>query len=157
MKFVYTLIIFFVLVVVQLTIIPFFSISYFRPDLISILVSVFAIRFGSIMGMSNGFVLGLLFDLISGGIIGLSSFSKTVNGFIAGQFSREKREEESVNFMKVILIILLCSSLDNFFYTYLSGSSLNVNVFEILLLYGLMPGLYTSLLALPLFLIKERI
>ena len=156
MKYLYYILIILVLAAVQLTVIPYFRFGSFGPDLLTILVAVFALKYGRVQGMLNGFFIGLLFDLISGGTIGLSSFSKTINGFIAGSFYIEDRKE-LLNNAKFLLIILLCSTVDNFSINILSGGIMNLNFLGVLFTYGLLPGIYTTIISSPLLLIKERI
>lgn len=106
--------------------------------------------------MFNGFAAGLIFDLLSGGIIGLSSFSKTINGFAAGSFYAEDKKD-GVSKLKIFFIIFLSVSLDSFFYTFFSGSVVSINLFELIIYHGILPGIYTTVLGSPVLLIIERI
>ncbi|PKL88752.1 MAG: rod shape-determining protein MreD [Ignavibacteriae bacterium HGW-Ignavibacteriae-2] len=157
MKYIYPILFFIPLALLQVTVIPFFSYNSVYPDLIGILIAILGFRNGKIYGMANGFFLGLLFDILTGGAIGLSSFSKTINGFMAGHFYKEERKDEEISNMKLLLIILISTSLDSFFYTFLGGSKLSFNVFYLLLVHGLIPGFYSAVFSLPILFFKEKI
>ncbi len=156
MNRVYLILTFIVLAVIQLTVIPFFTFGSFHPDLISVFVTVFAVLYGRVSGMIGGFLAGLLLDLMSGGIIGLSSFSKTINGFVAGSFSPGDKKD-GLSKVKLFFIILLCSTMDSFFYTFLSGSFVSIGFFELVLYHGILPGLYTAIIGSPVLIVIERL
>lgn len=75
--------------VLQSTILASMSVFDVKPDLILILVVVYAVYKGPVFGGVLGFVGGLLLDLYVGQMIGLQAFSKLLVGLGVG-FSVEK-------------------------------------------------------------------
>ncbi|RMD50492.1 MAG: hypothetical protein D6830_02570, partial [Ignavibacteria bacterium] len=99
---------------------------------------------------------GLIFDLISGGLIGSSMFAYTLVGFVSGYFYKEEdiKHLHSFQFMGIVLIT---SSLGSFFYSLFSGPELNTSFLFLLIEQGFLPGVYTALLSFPyLFVSVER-
>jgi rod shape-determining protein MreD len=148
---------FVVIIVFQNSVLPFFSFGTIKPDLLSILVMIVGVKYGKLFGMTNGFILGLVFDLFTGGTIGLSSFTKTLNGFVAGYWSQSDQNEERLPFYKLLLVLLLCVTMDNFLYNFISGTGLQINFFELVLTASILPGIYSLVLSLPILFFRERL
>ena len=84
--YIYPILIFIPLAIIQTTVIPLISINGYVPDLILILLVLYTLKEGQMYGMILGFVLGFFFDLATGNVIGSTMLSKTVAGFVAGYF-----------------------------------------------------------------------
>lgn len=70
----------------------FYSLGNYTPDLLVILVIYISLREGKISGTISGFSIGLIQDLVfSVGFLGLSSFSKSLSGFLVGFFANSRR------------------------------------------------------------------
>ena len=70
----------------------FYAIGNYTPDLFVILVIYISLNEGKITGTISGFSIGLIQDLIlSVGFLGLSSFSKSLSGFLVGFFTNSRR------------------------------------------------------------------
>ena len=70
----------------------FYALGNYTPDLFVILVIYISLREGKISGTISGFSIGLIQDLIfSVGFLGLSSFSKSLSGFLVGFFTNSRR------------------------------------------------------------------
>ena len=70
----------------------FYALGNHTPDLFVILVIYISLREGKISGTISGFSIGLIQDLIfSVGFLGLSSFSKSLSGFLVGFFTNSRR------------------------------------------------------------------
>jgi len=70
----------------------FYALGNYTPDLFVILVIYISLREGKISGTISGFSVGLIQDLIlSVGFLGLSSFSKSLSGFLVGFFTNSRR------------------------------------------------------------------
>lgn len=70
----------------------FYVLGNYTPDLFVILVIYISLREGKISGTISGFSIGLIQDLIlSVGFLGLSSFSKSLSGFLVGFFTNSRR------------------------------------------------------------------
>src|ERR1039458_3180717 len=81
---------FFILLLLQTTVVNLISINYIVPDLILILLVFYTIKNNQIYGMVLGFIFGFLFDIITGSLLGSSVISKTITGLTAGYFSDDK-------------------------------------------------------------------
>jgi rod shape-determining protein MreD len=138
------------LLILQLTVIPFFAIENVVPDLTIILLVIIAIRRGQIQGTIYGFLFGLLLDVFTGGLIGSAMFSKTLAGFIAGYFYSENPEDSTGLDLKFVGLIFMCASIDSFFYSLLGTAELSSGIQYFIFDYSLFPGLYTSVICLPL-------
>lgn len=138
------------LLILQLTLIPLFAIENVVPELTTILLVFLALRRGQIQGAIYGFLFGFLLDIFTGGIIGSAMFSKTLAGFTAGYFYSENPEESSSLDFKFVSIVFLCASIDSFFYSLLGTTELSSGIQYFIFDYSLFPGLYTSIICLPL-------
>src|SRR4030042_6656047 len=92
-SYLYPFLLFFPILLIQTTIVPFASVGGVIPDLLLILLVYYTIHNGQIYGTVLGFVFGFLFDLITGSLFGSSMLSKTISGFIAGYFSNENKRD----------------------------------------------------------------
>lgn len=153
-KYFLPIIIFFPIAIVQLTLVPLVSIQSIAPDLIIILLVYFTLRKGQLYGTILGFVFGLFFDLMSGGLLGSAMFSKTLAGFITGYFYNESKILENTNTIKIVFIVLLASLIDSSFYSLLALPEVRISISSVILEQGLLPALYTSILSLTLVLLS---
>ncbi len=156
-NFVFPVIIFIPLLVLQLTVVPLISYNNIVPDLIILPVVYFSVKNGQRFGMLLGFLLGFLFDLFSGGLIGPAMFSKTVAGFIAGYFYNENKIDLTLGSAFFMIIVLICSSIDSLFYSIFSVTE-NLSTFSTFLIKrSIFPGLYTSAFSLPSIIYNNKI
>jgi len=82
------LLVLFVSVILQTTVMPHFRVMGSQPDLVLIVTVTFAFLEGSALGSATGFMGGLLQDLAVTQVVGLSALSKTLVGYMAGQLER---------------------------------------------------------------------
>jgi len=68
----------------QTSVMPFLLANGGRIDLVLVVVVWAALQFGPGAGLLTGATAGLAQDALSGGIIGVSGFAKTLVGFMAG-------------------------------------------------------------------------
>lgn len=134
--------------IIQITILPFFSLEGAVPDLILILLVFYGIKYGHITGTILGFFYGLFFDLITGGLLGSAMFTKTLSGFIAGYFSNENKFDFYLRSFGFSLAVLICAIIDEITYDILSGSEFSNNLLTSFFQEGLLPGIYTAVLSL---------
>lgn len=104
----------FVLLVIQTTFLPFFSVGGFLPDLVLIWLVYTAIRRGQVEATVAGFVVGLAEDLLATQLFGLAALSKTVAGFFAGYFHNENKTDQTLGSYQFVLIVGLGSLVHNF-------------------------------------------
>ena len=107
MTFIFYIAFFFLCIVLQITIIPLFSINCISPDLILILVISVSIQKGKFWGVIAGFSAGLIFDAFGTAFVGLSSFVNSISAFVAGFLLGEQLEQRFGVIVGLILVSLL--------------------------------------------------
>ncbi len=70
--------------VLQLSVMPQFKLLGVQPDLILVVAIVVAVQDGPVAGAVVGFVGGMLQDIASPQVMGVSALTKTLAGFMAG-------------------------------------------------------------------------
>jgi rod shape-determining protein MreD len=81
-------------------------------NLVLVVVVYVALAFGPVMGLATGAIGGLVQDALSGGIIGIGGFSKTLIGFMVGvlgaQFIVSQPLPRLIMFVAATLVHDLC-------------------------------------------------
>jgi rod shape-determining protein MreD len=149
-SYIYPFLLFFPLLLIQTTIVPFVAIGGVIPDLILILLVYYTLKKGQIYGTILGFIFGFLFDLITGSFLGSSMISKIIAGFIAGYFANENKIEIYFKSYTFSLIVLLCAIVDSLIYTFFSSVDIEISLVELLMRQGVLPGLYTAVVSVLL-------
>jgi len=122
-----------------------FQILTVFPDMILIIVILHSIYFGETKGEIFGFFMGLLVDVMSGGIFGISAFVYTFLAWFVGVYKKYIQVSEVVSFILYIVIAtILKYILYAIFYLIFSKSGL-LDWGFILKMLG--EGLYTSAFA----------
>jgi rod shape-determining protein MreD len=150
-QFIFPLLFFIPLLILQTTVIPLFAFYNAVPDLILILLVFYSISYGQVFGTVLGFVYGFLFDLITGSLLGSAMLSKTIAGFIAGYFSNENKIEIYLRTYIFSLIVFLCAVLDSIVYSFFSSVDLQRNFLLLFFEQGLLPGLFTAVISIIVF------
>lgn len=96
--------IFFLVFILQTTIIPAISIYNIKPDLLLLVLFMLAIKTGVIPGLYVGFFLGLAQDIYSPAILGQNALAKTLAGFFAGLFNEKVMRLDPL-FQAVLLVL----------------------------------------------------
>jgi len=94
--------------------------------------------------------------LVSGGNLGMTMFSMTVTGFIAGYFYNENRIEYYSSTLFFLLIVFLCSFINSFVFLLLSSSEIKLTASYLILEQGVFPAIFTSVISLPLLIFDQR-
>lgn len=147
-KFLLSILFFIPVLIFQITLVQFITWNAITPNFILILLVFYSILYGQLYGTVLGFVYGLLFDLITGGLLGSAMLSSTLAGFIAGYFSNENKRHINLKPFNFGLIVLLCSITASIIFSIFSTIDFNKNIISSLFEEGLLPGLYTSIVAL---------
>jgi rod shape-determining protein MreD len=155
-KYIIPLIVFFPVVLIQLTLVPLISIEEIVPDLLLIAVVYFSIYYGQSFGTITGASYGLLYDLISGNLVGSSMLSKTVAGFVAGYFSSETRREKYLNTYSFSIVVFITALIDTVIFSFFSVIDFNTNFIAVLINYALLPSIYTSLLSILIVIVPYK-
>lgn len=149
--YIFAVLLFIPLAVIQLTLVPWLSYNQVGPDLILILLVFYTLRVGQLGGTILGFIFGLAFDLISGTILGSAMFTKTLSGFLTGYFYNENKVEQNIHSLSLLLIVFLIGTVDSIIYSFFGSSNTgSTSILIMFFMQGLLPGLYSSVLALPL-------
>jgi rod shape-determining protein MreD len=148
LKYIIPLFVFIPAVLIQLTVIPFIAIQGVVPNLLLIAVVYFSISYGQTFGTITGASYGLMFDLISGNLVGGNMLSKTVAGFIAGYFSGETRREKYLYTYSFTLVVLISALVDAMIFSFFSVIDFNTNFLMALFNHALLPSIYTSVVSI---------
>ncbi len=130
-----------VALVLQLTVVEYIQIFNWRPDLVLIVLVFYALRMGPNLGMTAGFVTGLIQDLVSLHYLGLTALAKTVAGFTAGALGG-KFEARTQYF----LTLLISGLVHDFIYFLIFTIGENFSFQSLIFFYTIPNVLYTVIL-----------
>jgi len=120
LKILRTVIIVAALYAAQITLVDLIAIRGHRPDLILIYIFFHLPGLGGCKPVLAGFGLGLIQDLIGGGVLGVNALAKSLSGFLMGKLFPEKPPEAKWIFWVGAAICIL---LHDITYHYISGQS----------------------------------
>jgi len=139
---------FFVVLLVQITVIPLIAIAGVIPDLVLISLVYFSISrdqyYGTVLGASYGFFI----DLITGSLLGSSMLSKTIAGFTAGYFSTETKKDINISTYIFSLIVFICALIDSVIFSFFSAFDVQTNIIKLLFEQALLSSLYTAMVSI---------
>ncbi len=135
---------FFVVLLVQITVIPLIAIGGVVPDLILITLVYYSISRDQFYGTVLGATYGFLIDLITGSLLGSSMLSKTIAGFTAGYFSTETKKDINIRTYIFSLIVFISALIDSVIFSFFSAFDVQTNIFKLLFEQALLPSLYTA-------------
>ncbi len=154
--YVVSILLFFPLLVIQTTLVPFVALNGVAPDLILILLVFYTLRNGQIFGTALGFIYGFLFDLITGSLLGSTMLSKTLTGFVAGYFYNENKLDNYFKSYVFSFVVLLCSIIDSVVNGFFTSIDINTNIINLIYRHGLLPALYTALVSVVVIVFYPR-
>lgn len=137
------------LFLLQCCLFPHLSMGGIVPNLILIITSVYGFMHGEKAGMITGFILGLVYDVFFGGVIGLHALMLTYIGFLNGQFYGIFYPED----IKLPIVLTVTSDFSycilNYLFTFLLRGRLNIGYY---ILHVILPEvLYTLILTLIIY------
>lgn len=143
----------------QTTLVPFLAVGTIVPDLVLIWIVTLGIARGHTTASTVGFFLGLGLDLLAGddGMLGLSSLTKTVAGFLAGYTFNENKTKQNLGSAQFPLTIAVVSLVHNllYFVIFLQGTDISWN--DAIVRHGVPATAYTVLVSLiPMFILARR-
>jgi rod shape-determining protein MreD len=144
----------------QTLVLPYAAIGTIVPDAVLIWIVYLAVTRGHIAGSTAGFFLGLVLDVLMGGesMLGLSAFTKTLAGFIAGYACSENKTVQTLTTSRFPLLVGLVALVHNQFYFLVSLQGSDIPLESVVLRYGIPATIYTALLALlPMFVFARRV
>lgn len=156
LKYLKPILFFIPLMTIQLIVIPLIAIQHVAPNLILILLVFYTLKQGQMYGTILGFVLGFLFDIISGGMVGACMFSFTITGFIAGYFFNINKVEINIASFMFVFIVFLCGTLSAFLYSSVANTNPDVSFLYLIIEEGALPGLYTAAISIPIFILNPQ-
>ncbi|MFH1862473.1 MAG: rod shape-determining protein MreD [bacterium] len=104
----------FILIVLQITLVPFISIYDVRPDIVLPFIVIRSFHQGSVAGVMWGFCLGFLLDALGSGLPGLGSLVYSIIGFLCGHIGTQT----SYTRMNLTIALTLCAILEFFILLY---------------------------------------
>jgi len=138
--------------ILQFTVIRFIEIVHWRPDLILIVLVFFSLKKGPNWGMTAGFVSGLLQDLISVEMLGLTALTKTLAGFLAGVLSGKLTTRA-----EFFLVLLISGFVHDLVYFFISTLGENFSLHSLLIFYTIPNLLYTVIIGAIMYYFFEPI
>lgn len=145
-----------VLLVLQASLADLLSLRGVSPDLLLIFIVWLAVREGQLYALPYGFFLGLVLDLSTGTVVGLSALSKTVAAFTAGYFYSENKVSMTLSTYRFLLLVFFTAFVHNavYFTVFTLGSDIGLlgAVFGL----GLASALYAATVAVLPMLIAAR-
>jgi len=149
---------FFAIIIFQITLLKYVAIEVkpnisVQPDIILLMLFFFGLRFSQNTSTITGFLTGLVYDMLSGGIVGLSAFTKTIIGFILGFApNRQKIKQISQFIILLFTIVLLHDLLFNMIYVL----DTDINYWSLVLNHSLPSSIYTVFLGVIVFFWLEK-
>jgi len=144
-RFVKYALMFVFLILLQTTLIPLLSIQDIYPDLLLIGVVITGIRHGATPAILAGCVVGFVQDAAVTQLYGLSSLAKSVAGFVAGYFSREKLK---YNFQVTLGVVAATALTNTVLYQAIYYFSSNISVGWIILRHIIPHFIYTVIIGM---------
>lgn len=144
----------------QTLVVPLAAIGTIVPDVVLIWIVYLGITRGHIAGSTAGFFLGLLFDVMSGdnGMLGLSAFTRTIGGFLAGYAFNENKTLQTLSTSRFPLFVTLVALIHNQLLFMISLQGFDVPMQTVILRYGIPSTVYTGLVALlPMFVFARKV
>ncbi len=132
------------------------SIAKVSPDFVLVFCVWLSIVEGQIIGMSSGFVMGCIYDIVTGDILGTNALAKTIASFIAGYFHNTNLTRITLTTMRFVVMVTLCSVVHNFIYFFFYIRPTEISFWAFFLQYGVGTTLYTALVALVPVLMRSR-
>ncbi|MBD3290680.1 rod shape-determining protein MreD [candidate division KSB1 bacterium] len=154
MKYVKYAIIFFIVLVIDLNVIEIISIKGITPDIILIYLIFISLRETQAASTIIGFSAGLLQDLFSLSMLGLSSLTKSISCFITAFFQRAKR---NYSIMHLTIVFFIITVIHDRIYQFIFLLGTDQKLFKSFLYHSVPKAIYTTIVALILNFIFGRI
>ena len=148
-------IIFVLAMIFQATIISVIQIRNWKPDLVIILLVMFALRHGKSAGSTAGFFIGMIGDIVNWKLLGVGALSKTISGYVAGGAARFFQDRSQV-VLTFLFTLLITGFLHDFLYFYLNTLGKEIS-WGVLIFAQIIPNLlYTAIIGVVIFFILSN-
>ena len=133
------------------------SVESVTPDLLVVFAVFIALRDGQFTGLIAGFIVGLLFDIISSDILGTNALSKMIAAFVAGYFYDEQlTTNEAIGSFRFLGVTALASVVHNVIYYFFYVQPTDLSLWSFFGRNGIASALYTTVVALFVMLVAAR-
>ncbi len=140
---------------IQAVLIPYLRVFGIGPDLILITACSIAFIEGQNIGTISGFAGGLIGDLVGSRIVGLSSLTKTITGYLAGSMQSGLTEDNTILPAGLMIAFSLINRVMYIFLSFLIAQPL-AKGFGVVG-YLIIGPLYDALLTMPVFIISRKV
>ena len=145
------------LILIQMQVVRLLTLEGITPDILTIWIVYLALKEGQLQGTIWGFVVGLLFDFMTGSFIGLAALTKTICGFMAGYFHNENKTAMTLGSYRFIVIVLVVSLIHNTLYFIVFTQGSEIGLLRAIFQVGLATTLYTAAVTLlPMFAFSQK-
>lgn len=131
----------------QIVLVPIIEIAESLPNIVFIYVIWLTLRYGRFVGLISAFILGLIYDIFSLQLMGVSSLSFLFGVFFASFWYKQNKEFLILNSYRFILIVfvagLIANLIQNLFYLRMS----ELEFLKVFLLKWFGSTVYTSVLS----------
>ncbi|MCS6999924.1 MAG: rod shape-determining protein MreD [Bacteroidota bacterium] len=133
------------------------TIGGITPDLLLLVIVALALHRGQLPALVFGFVMGLLFDIVSTDVIGSNALVKMLAGYVAGFFGNpDQATTASIGSPRYVVTTLVAALVHNAVYYLLYTRPAEISFTEFYLKNGVAAALYTAALALLPFFYASR-
>lgn len=155
LKYIIPVLVFIPVAFFQVTFVPWIAVENAVPFLPVILLVFYTHSRGQLAGTILGFVYGIIFDFLAGGLAGAGMFSLTIAGFAAGYFHNENKiafYDEPHLFILSVFISTVVFSLS---YSLTSLGDLSYNFWALMIEHVLLPAVYTTAVSFLLLIFRK--
>ncbi len=154
MKFVTYATIFLIAYLIDANFIGLISIRGIRPDIILVFLIFVSLRETQISATLTGFVTGIVRDLLSFGLLGLSSLVNSIVCFLVSYFRQPKG---GISVLQLAVIVFVITSIHDRLFQFIFLLGTNQQFFRSFLFFTLPKALYTTVIALIVHYLFQRV
>lgn len=152
MRFTWNFLIIIIAFILQNTIMQYFSIFGFKPDLVLVAVVCFSFLEGQVIGSANGFISGVFQDLVSLRGFGINTLSLTIVGYASGLIEQTVFAGNLFLVIPAVAIATIINEALYLIFAFLVGYQIHLPLFRIIL-FG---AVYNGLLSAVVFTLLSR-
>ncbi|WP_372519251.1 rod shape-determining protein MreD [Candidatus Ruminimicrobiellum ovillum] len=162
MNYIISILIFFILIIIQFVIPKYMPLNIWTlyPNFILMFVVYTALNKGIMRGQITGFVYGLTWDVLSTDIFGVRTLGFTIAGYLAGSFNKKLNKNQPLTQIIVMAIGLIVTHLIlNITYVIMPASeTVFVQNFELsyLIIFNILINLFLTPFVFKIFLAFDR-
>jgi len=134
---------FFAALMLQAIFVPAIQIRGWKPDLVLIVLVIFALQHGKTAASTAGFFVGMMSDLLSWKLLGLGALTKTISGYVAaivGKFLQDRNQ--------FILTLFITGFIHDLFFYFIITLGKEI-VWRVLIFAQIIPNLlYTAIIGI---------